>query len=250
MIAPRQAVLSDLPTAFLWRLSGDPGPLLHHALPFGEAVRAAVMRAGNRIGLLQLPESFHGGAGYRPHDHAYWISEDQDGDGLIDHILVYAGAGIPASVIAALATIRPVWLAGSATSTWSLLPVWMGRLSEPSLLGPARRWEAVTAYVTPRWRTGRHGRGRPGLDPEAQLCREITLRGLPQPSHVLWREVIGRPGHSFAPTDFVSDTRNRRAPKDAWKGAPTVVFPEPVKGPLAFGFGSHFGLGLMRRAEQ
>ena len=248
MITSQQPVSPDLPTAFLWRLTGGPGPLLYHALPFGEAVRAAVMRASNRIGLIELPDSFHGGSGHRPHSHAYWISEDRDGDGLIDHVLVYAGAGIPAAVIAALAIVKPVWLPRSVT-TWSLSPVWMGRPSASGLFGPARRWEAVTAYVTSRWQTDRHGRVRPGLDPETQLCREITLRGLPRPMQVLWKDTIGAIGHAFVPADFLSDTRNRRAPRDAWKGAPMVVFAEPVDGPLAFGFGSHFGLGLMRRAE-
>ena len=61
MITP--AADTILPTTFTWRLGGDPGPSLLKAFPLGDAVRNAVMRAGNAVGLARLPEAFHGGPG-------------------------------------------------------------------------------------------------------------------------------------------------------------------------------------------
>jgi CRISPR-associated protein Csb2 len=231
---------ASAPTSFRWRLAGAPGPALTQALRLGEAVRAVVMRAGNRIGLASLPAVFHGAGGAGPHDHAYWLSEDRDGDGRIDHVLVHANAGIPAGVIPALAAAGTVWLGPEAE--WSLAPVWMGCPAPGGLFGPSRRWAAATAYVTPRWRTDRHGRERPGLDPEQQLRREIALRGLPPPVSVCWR------AHDTGPT-FVTVTKTRRAPRDAWQGQPLIRFATQVQGPLAFGFGAHFGLGLLRAID-
>lgn len=195
------------------------------------------MRAGNRLGLGRLPDAFHGAAGAGPHDHAYWLPEDQDGDGRIDHVLLHARAGFSRALLPALAAAGPVWLGRELE--WSLLPVWMGRLAPGGLLGPARRWETVTAYVTPLWRTGRQGRERPGLDPTSQLRREIALRGLAPPAGLWWR----------GETAFETATKTRRAPHDAWQGALILLFPEPVAGPLAFGFGAHFGLGLLRPSD-
>ena len=224
-------------------------------LPLGDAVRAAMMRAGNQIGMAKLPDSFHGGAGRRPNDHAYWISEDRDGDGFVDHVLVYASSGITGLVLAALATAGSVWLEPS--TIWSLIPVWLDRPARGGLLGPARRWKAITAYVTPaRWQTdwhgsGRpgHGRRRPGLDLETQLRREISSRELPPPEHIQWNTAVHSDDYTIALDDFIIKSPNRQAPRNALKGAPTIVFPEPVSGPLAFGFGSHFGLGLMVPVE-
>jgi len=228
------------PTTFCWRIT-PPGPAVRLALPFGEAVRAAVMRAGNGTGLARLPDAFHGGASGGPHDHAFWLAEDRDEDGHIDHGVVHAAAGIPHAVTAALVAVDSVHLAGGVT--WSLSPEWMGRPLSGGLFGPARRWVAITAYFTPRWRIDRHGRERGGLDPDTQLLREIALRGLPTPGRVIWQN-----GGVVAEGPFATATASRRAPHGAWQGAPVLVFPEPVSGPLAFGFGAHFGLGLLKPA--
>ncbi len=233
-----------LPTTFCWRLGGDPGPSLFQAFPLGHAVRNAAMRAGNVVGLDRLPEAFHGGPGRREHDHAYWLSEDRDDDGLIDHVTVHANAGLPRLVVAALAGAGSVWLGRPAT--WELIPQTMGGPETVGLLGSARVWHAATAYVTPLWRTTDGGRERHGLDAEAQLRKELKDRGLPSPVQILWRDGIQIKTVTLPPAGFVVSVPTRGPPADATKTAPTLIFAEAVTGPLAFGFGKHFGLGLMR----
>ncbi len=235
---------SGLPTTFSWRLGGDPRPSLFQAFPLGHAVRNAVMRAGNVIGLTRLPDALHGGPGRREHDHAYWLSEDRDGDGLIDHVTVHANSGLPQPVVAALAGAGSVWLDRAAT--WELIPWTMGWPGAEGLLGSARIWHAATAYVTPLWRTTPGGRERLGLDAEAQLRGELAARGIPAPVRIIWRKRMRVPGASLAPVGFVVSVLTRKAPADAFQGAPTLIFAEPVTGPLALGFGKHFGLGLMK----
>lgn len=234
----------DLPTTFCWRLTGDPRPSLFQAFPLAHAVRNAVMRAGNAVGLERLPDAFHGGPGRREHDHAYWLCEDRDGDGLIDHVTVHANAGLPRLVVVALAGAGSVWLDRSAS--WTLIPQTLGGPETAGLLGTARIWHAATAYVTPLWRTTDGGRERFGLDTEAQLRKELKDRGIPSPVRILWRDGIRMKTVAISPGKFAVSVPTRKPPADATKTAPTLIFAEPVSGPLAFGFGKHFGLGLMR----
>jgi CRISPR-associated protein Csb2 len=239
---------TTLPTTFTWRLAGDRGPSLLHAFPLGDAVRNAVMRAGNAVGLARLPEAFHGGPGRREHDHAYWLSEDRDGDGRIDHVTVHARSGLPRPVVAALAGAGSVWL--DRTATWELVPQALGRPAGGGLLGPARLWRPATGYVTPRHRMTGGGRERAGEDAESQLRREMAERGMPAPVRIQWQDRIRLTHAVLAPEDFVSVAGRQRAPAQALKLAPAVLFADMVTGPLSFGFGSHFGLGLMQPDPQ
>jgi CRISPR-associated protein Csb2 len=232
-----------LPTMFCWQLAGDRRPSLFLALRLGEAVRAAVMRAGTRLGLVHMPDPFHGTNEGGPHEHAFWLSEDRDRDGCIDHVTVYAHCGLAPEVVGALAGTGHVWL--NRRSTWQLIPLGLGRPRSGGLVGPACRWIAATAYVTPKHRTDVTGRVRPHLAPEAQLREEIARRGLPAPVSITWHEAIQAKEEILQAAHFVTTGRGRRAPSDCWRGAPTVDFAEPISGPLAFGFGAHFGLGLL-----
>ena len=232
-----------LPTTFCWRLAGEPGPSLCQALRVGEALRAAVLHAGNQLGLARLPDELHATKGPGRHEHLYWLSEDRDRDGRIDHVLAHAHAGLPGIVVGALAGAGAVWL--GRDGGWDLVPVSLGRVEAGAVVGPARRWSAATAFVTGLWRIERNGRARQHYDPEGQLRREIAIRGLPRPREVFWQDSVRVAGRRLEASRFVSRTQDRRAPADAWKGFPMIDFGEAVAGPLAFGFGSHFGLGLM-----
>ena len=201
---------SGLPTTFSWRLGGDPRPSLFQAFPLGHAVRSAAMRAGNVIGLARLPDALHGGPGRREHDHAYWLSEDRDGDGLIDHVTVHANSGLPQAVVAALAGAGSVWLDRAAT--WELIPWTMGGPGAEGPLGCARIWHAATAYVTPLWRTTPGGRERVGLDAEAQLRGELAARGFPAPVRIIWRKRMRVPGAFRVSTETTNPTGARNAP--------------------------------------
>ena len=214
---------------FCWRLAGAQGPCIGQALLLGEATRAAVMRAGNRHGLTRLPDTLHGDAKTRGHRHAFWLPEDRDGDGFIDHVSLYAPGGLPHTMLPALDDAGPVWI----DRTWSLVPASPGATDLARLVGPSRRWQAVTAYVTPLWR----------LDRDTQLRRELAQRGLPEPVSVVWGAIASAPG-------FICRTRMRAPPRDMRLGMPELLFRDPVAGPMAFGFGAHFGLGLLMAAEQ
>ena len=49
---------------------------------------------------------------------------------------------------------------------------------------------------------------------------------------------------------FHINARGREPPRDAIRTGAEIVFEKEVWGPLAFGFGSHFGLGLLQPADE
>ena len=122
----------------------------------------------------------------------------------------------------------------------------------------------MTAYVTPlpRSRTKRDGEMQM-LDAEAQLRWEIGMRKLgTNIADVSILSGIARGRRVFPPQEFSLRARvlhsNGRAaaapeywspPADAELVAAQVLFNQPVWGPLAFGFGAHFGLGLFEPAD-
>lgn len=228
----------------VWRWSVEPpGPHLAGAVAVMEALRGAVSETRRAAGYGPFPESFHGGGG-SGHAHAFWLPEDNDGDGMIDHIVVFCANGVDALTIAAMAAVQSFRLGGRR---YRIAPSWMGPRPSGGLFGPAAVWRAVTPYVTPRWRLTKTGRERADSTPEAQLTREIALRGLPEPLSIDWRPSVWCGEDCLLATQFVTgrSKRDESPPGDAMASFPHVTFPEAVAGPLAFGYAAHFGLGML-----
>jgi CRISPR-associated protein Csb2 len=248
------------PQGFRWQLSGDAPPPLTAAFRVGTATRAAIYRGADARGLLPLPDSFHAGSG-NSHDHAFWLTEADD-DGRIDHVLLFAASGLPYPLLPVLAESWRLDLAD--LGHWRLQPDWMGQRVPGALFGPARRWVSVTAYVTPLNRA----RQTPGgdiqiLDAAAQLRWEIGMRRLgSRLANLVVTRDIARGRKAIPADNFTLKARKLsglggdkvapeywRPPSDAEQVGAELIFSRPVWGPLAFGFGAHFGLGLFEPVE-
>jgi CRISPR-associated protein Csb2 len=122
-----------------------------------------------------------------------------------------------------------------------------------SLFSEASVWQSLTPFVPTR-HPKNHRDGRPKLDvdgwhigsPEHDLRRLILERGdLPAPKKIERQRAISAAGRSLRCIRFQRERKSgngRRA--DPLGYSFRVVFPNPVPGPLAFGYGAHFGLGL------
>ena len=204
-----------------------------------------------------------------PHEHAHINPLDLDGDGHLDHILVWApgglGAGAQAAVRAARTTftkggIEPLRLALAATGDLPdriRLPGAYGRRLT-RLMCRASSWESVTPFVPTRYVKAR---GRNTL--EGQIRAELRSRGFPYPDavHPLAPVPRGRSdavSESGAAAERGETTWNRfrhfklvrqRGPEPpfACGFAIRLEFEHPVPGPIAIGYGSHFGLGLFEQ---
>lgn len=111
-------------------------------------------------------------------------------------------------------------------------------LSRTSYFGPSAAWVTVSPLVHSRWQKARDG----GL--LAQVTRDCSHVGLPEPALVEVLRGAGRPGGAARPI------MGKRVP-ERWRGLLTgpinhlrITFPTPVRGPILLGKARHFGLGL------
>jgi CRISPR-associated protein Csb2 len=251
------------PQAIRWRLHGAPLPPLETALVLARAARDMVMSGLQHHGLERLPHGFHHAQAGQ--DSAWWLVDDEDGDGLIDHVLCMRPAGLHEVMLPLLAAGGEVWLprlsalaiGQQAGARWQLSTCWMGQIGAGGIFGPARRWTSQTPYLPPRRRLreggrarGRSGQVRPGREPEAQLLKDIAEAGLPVPLGIGISPAVMRGGRVIEAADvLIPPAPPHRLdvmvpPPGCVPGFATVVFPEPVMGPIALGFGAHAGLGL------
>lgn len=237
---------------------GVPLPRIEDAIRIGEAVRAAAMkhaewRAEHEDGEDAIPAvlSGHGMGKDNVHEHAFYLPEDHDGDGRIDHVLIHAEAGLDPDAVDALSDIRKIWF--DSDSEWkvsfdtasSILTDGQGRsgdtLGAHPYLRRSRMWTSVTPYLHPWYRKKNFGI-------EDQIRRECRVRGLPEPDMerldtIRVRDRARRPVHFHR---VRTPGRRRASQPDTHGSFWRFTFPEPVAGPLALGYGCHFGLGIFK----
>ena len=240
---PRRPALAraDAPNFVRLVLDGPVRPHVEKTLWIGERVRAALL---SHVGDQPCPVLTGKDAAGRPlqnHGHAYFLPQANE-RGEVDHILVHARDGFDPLALHALRSLRVVHGLTSHPVHTTILA--LGRaeaLEQPPLpLHTASHWESLTPFIPPRCPKQR--RGQLVDTPEAQLRR---LCGL-----VLGAEPIVI--HPFTP----EEARARRLHayrRERRRGGPVpghaaslgfrLEFAEPVRGPIALGYGAHFGLG-------
>ncbi len=231
-------------TAVRLALAGKPLPRLENAVRIGEIARMAAMRKAENINGGEIPAvlSGHELSADNRHGHAFYLPEDADGDGYIDHILVHAPDGLPPKAVRALDRITRLWERDGGE--WQVLFEGHGALEElPDTVytGPGRVWLSVTPYLHP-WHRKKNKFG-----PEEQIRRECRERDLPEPERIEPVERVAVGDRERRPVHFHRfRSKPGLAQPDTQGAFWRLTFPEPVEGPLALGFGCHFGLGAFR----
>ena len=258
----------QLPTVARFLLAGRPRPRIEDAVRIGELMRRAALAQfgwqrdeSTARSIPMAPREISGrSADGKPlkdpaHTHAFWLPEDADDDGWIDHVSVFIAGGIDDAVRAKLDRITRLWLppkqhvAGDEAEPgnvqeWRLALEGFGKPVDfaggARIFAPSREWRSVTPFLAAGHlkasgypgevrRLLKH-RGLAVADAQVTVLRDITVGGSP-------RRAIQF--HRFR-------SRGRETQPDAAGALLHIVLPEPVQGPLAIGFGSHFGLGLFR----
>ena len=256
----------DLPTVARYLLAGRPLPRIEDAVRIGELMRRAALAqfgwqrneaSGRSIPLAPWEVSGRDANG-KPrkdptHRHAFWLPEDADGDGWIDHVSVFVSGGMSRDVQARLDRITRLWLAPKqrseevdaepgAVKEWRLALEGFGRPADfaggARIFGTSRHWRSVTPFLA----SGHlKAAGYAG-----EVHRLLKRRGLDASGvDVMVRDTIdagGTPRRAIHFHRFRS--RGREVQPDAAGALLDLVLPEPLTGPLAIGYGSHFGLGL------
>lgn len=235
---------------------GAPLPRIEDAIKIGEVVRAAAMSRADRNdesnadGAVPSELSGHGMGEDNVHGHAFYLPEDADRDGHIDHVLVHARAGLSPAAMDALTDIDRIWL--DQGQEWGVIFDAAGYTDESSeepgasealwghpYLARSRTWISVTPYLHPWYRKKTFGI-------QDQILRECRERRLPEPTlermdTIRVRNRERRPVHFHR---FRTRGRRRASQPDTHGSFWRLTFPEAVSGPLALGFGCHFGLGI------
>lgn len=242
--APRP-VPRDVPRVARFALAGRPLPSVLGSLLVGSTFRRALMK--RYTDLEALPPALTGhdpnGGPLKGHRHGYFLPEDHDQDGRIDHVLVYFPEGIGESIVAAMGQLRTLH---DRDFEWKVVLEGIGSPADfergSALVGPSRTWVSATPYLHP-WHRKKNGK----FGVREQLLKELSLlERYPEPIGVepLARVSVG--GRPRLPLEFRRSRRLEASGPDRQGSFWRIEFPEPVIGPIALGAEAHYGLGLFR----
>ena len=258
-----------IPTLDVSCLAGKPRPRIEDAVKIGELMRLAALAQFGRDGRgrWRAPSVISGrDTDGKPlvqstHDHAFYLPEDADGDGFIDHVVIFAKNGLTDDVQSKLDRIKRLWEprrggdiednAPDGRKEWRLALEGFGRpadFADSVILGRSRRWRSVTPYLMP-W----HSKKNFGL-PD-QIRRELGERKLMEEGDAAAVIVMILPTLEFKGRALRSihfhrfRSRRNLSQPDTLGQFVLLEANAEIDGPLALGFACHFGLGLFVPAE-
>ena len=279
VVAPRtrrrrsgSSTSANMPTVARYLLAGRPRPRVEDTIRIGELMRLAALSqfgwqpdgsSGRPIPKAPWQISGRDSEG-KPlrdpaHRHAFWLPEDADSDGLIDHVSVFIPDGIDRDVQAKLDRITRLWVERkqrsddedvevAGTEEWRLALEGFGKPSDfadsAPVFGSSTHWRSATPFLAAgHLKSDRHA---------GEFRRLVRRMGMDErfgfdPARVDIRELKNmRIGGSTRHTLHFHRFRSRGGERqhDTRGALLQVTFPVPVNGPVAMGYGSHFGLGL------
>lgn len=254
------------PVVVRYALDAKPLPPLTSTLLVGELARRAAMalygrQQGGGVSPILAGKNPDGNPS-RGHRHAFYLPADEDRDGRLDHLTIYAAAGFTEEEVDALSSLHQLNF-GDGRPEVDLLLLGAGSLRDAAratILGPSRTWESVTPFLMSRhpkfFRSGAPKVNAEGVQVDSapdQIRREWEQRRRDDPTlpALVGVEAAGPllvHGRRVSWLDF------RRWRKYAGGGGPgggvgngggfRLTFAGDLAGPLALGYACHFGLGL------
>ncbi len=275
---PRRKRLS---TTARFAVCGVVRPRLTKALWIGERVRELLMGCSKSImpdnnAAVVFSGKYADGAPLTDsHSHAHYLCEAPEHDGRITHITVYASRGFTQKDELALSRLRRIWGYGGHDMQLVLLgigePHEFGGFNEKAgqsrILAESTEWISRTPFVLTRHlKFSRRSKRdialrdkerRQGLEQALRLELERRpqfrhLAGAAQIVPLLEPEQMGTTlGGRFTPWLQFRRTRHSggTTPADHHGYGFLIRFSEPVRGPIALGYGCHFGLGQFIPAD-
>ncbi|MES0872860.1 type I-G CRISPR-associated protein Csb2 [Sinimarinibacterium thermocellulolyticum] len=252
---PRQVARKTAHTITTARftLYGKPLPRIEDAVRIGEALRQAAMgRARKLLGPDRIPAELSGhelGEDNR-HGHAFWLPEPNE-RGEVAHMLVHAPAGLTPEAVRVLTALQTLQHGEDKPLRLMLEGCGPAELFEKltPLVGESAVWHSLTPWLHP-WYLKKPATRSPEALHEAllaQLRKEWRARGENLPELVDFRELpdVAFGGWRLRPVHY-HRFRNKRglSQPDTLGRMIELRFEAPVRGPLALGFGCHFGLGV------
>ncbi len=252
-------------TVVRFAMAGRPLPIVSDTLRWGELARRSAMakyggqNGGGRSDTLSGKDA--SGKPLRGHCHAFYVPTDEDGDGQIDHLTIWAPGGLAPEEFKAIVSVNTLDPGGQREPV-QLVYQAHGRAEDFAGVSPlfsrSRRWRSLTPYVLTRHvkvRGPKHQR-RIVDGPVEQVRREFTLRwpdgpGLNKVDCLNPRDPIKpiRGGRSVGFRAFDFYKYRRSGPKGGGAYNVEIDFEEELDGPVLLGFACHYGLGIFVPVE-
>jgi CRISPR-associated protein Csb2 len=240
-------------TTARFALYGKPLPRIEDAVRTGESLRAAAMgRAKCLLGPDALPPllSGHDLGEHNRHAHAFWLPDPNE-RGEIGHVLVHAPGGLSSAAMRVLTALQQINRGEGEPLLLMLEGFGSASLFDgvTLLTGASAAWRSVTPYLHP-WHLKKPEMRTPKATAAAilgQLRREWCGRGpgLPEIVDICELPFIQHGGRTLRPLNFHRFRRKSGLVQPDTLGRLIELhFAQPVRGPIALGFGCHFGLGL------
>lgn len=248
-------------------------PLITETLPVAESARRALMSIHGRLteknGVRGRSDVLSGkdehGQPLAGHQHAYYLPTDEDYDGRLDHLTIYAAGGFGDYEWRALDRLRELRTGreGEERHPLRVLLLGMGMLDEyyPGPLARSAVWVSATPYIATRYAKTR---GRQRIDMGSPEARATFLQGDIRAQLAAVRpDLAGENASEVAISPLWDDNQifkigarwrtiqfkrfRRKTGDDGGRrlaGAFRLTFRRSVAGPIALGWSSHFGMGL------
>lgn len=258
---PRPQRKGELPTVARFALTSVVPPSITKALIVGEQIHKVLCSEGISNG-----HAIFTGAGSEGHQHAHIFCESVDSNNAhITHITIFAPCGFDNEAVEALRRIGWTW--GFKNHELRLVLHAIGKREDfPKcpLFATASKWRSLTPFVPTR-HAKTYRDGRPKIAPNGKQDGSVehdVLRLLEKqhPKEFAKVEEVSaanksdmpyKIGHRrFRSLQFQTQRKHGEGRRGNGSGsALTITFTEPVTGPLALGYGAHFGLGLFIPAD-
>lgn len=254
----------QIPTVARFALASQVMPRLTDAVSLAERIHIALV--SRSVGISVFTGCDESGKPLDGHRHSFILSESNLGlgkgrRGEITHITVYAPMGFDRDARRSLDNLASVWGHGGHDIQLILLGVGQPEdfagldesRGESPMLAKSDRWISRTPFVSTRHPKATKT-GLPKLDDnglqigsaEHELRRLLKLSSFPEPISVVPVTSTDLAGHETRWLKFRRDRNhgNGRRASSGYGYGFRIIFPEPVSGPIALGYGAHFGLGL------
>lgn len=248
----RSARLGALqPTVARYKIQAPVLESITRALSLGERFHAALCSVSDGAAVFSGRRD---GQVLKGHKHAFYLPEC-DHRGLVTGVTVFARMGFEHSTVEALRSVRKTWSRDSPGLKLILLGIGTTKeFQDVPALGESREWVSLTPFVPVR-HIQRSRTGKLRVDAETGLVRGSPMHdlrrllrenGFPEPKEIEPLDALQLEGRRVRWAQFQRERRHG-------SGVSLVTgsgfgfylrFSELVSGPLAFGYGCHFGLGL------
>jgi CRISPR-associated protein Csb2 len=259
---PRAAGRGPLPKVARFSVVSAVAPRMTQAVSVGDRVHDALCsksdqgrgRAAVFTGLDADSQPLPG------HQHAHIFCEANGEGDSITHITIWVPMGFDEGACLALRRLNKVWGHGGHDVRLVLHAIGQPtEFQDCKLFGSSASWRSVTPFVsTLHAKTYRDG--RPKLDANGwqqgsaahDLLRHLAQH--PKGAGATIRQIDERDrpfrfgSSNLRSLQFQTRRQGAGARGNSSGNCFEITFPEPVSGPLAFGYGAHFGLGLFAPA--